>query len=152
MEITMTTSKHWKRTCTNTRKGVRNTQKTKNMQQRQHSLVLRDRLRPFADCMLGKLSREHQTNSRLDLAAAQGGLLVVGGKLSGLGGNALKDIVDEGVHHGHALLGDTSVGVDLLQDLVDVRGVRLSSLLGLGGSTGFLGGGSFLQHRGEATR
>ena len=34
--------------------------------------------------MLGKLTRKHETNSRLDLARAQGGLLVVGGELSGL--------------------------------------------------------------------
>ena len=37
--------------------------------------------------------------------------------------NALEDIVDEGVHDAHGLAGDTSVGMDLLHDLVDVDGV-----------------------------
>lgn len=38
--------------------------------------------------------------------------------------------VDEGVQDGHGTVGDTSVGVDLLEDLVDVGGVGL--LAGLG--------------------
>ena len=51
-----------------------------------------------------------------------------------------KDVVDERVHDGHALLGDTSVGVDLLEHLVDVRRVRLGALLGLlGPSAAFFG-------------
>ena len=87
--------------------------------------------------MLGEFSGKHEADSGLDLARAESRLLVVSGELSGLGGNALKDIVDEGVHHGHALLRDTSVGVDLLQDLVDVRRVGLDALLGLfSGSSG----------------
>ena len=36
--------------------------------------------------------------------------------------NPLKDVVDEGVEDQHGLVGDTSVGVDLLEDLVDVGG------------------------------
>lgn len=53
--------------------------------------------------------------------------------------------VDEGVQDGHGTVGDTSVGVDLLEDLVDVGGVGL--LAGLGallllarGSGGLLAG------------
>lgn len=94
--------------------------------------------------MLGEFSRKHQTNSGLDLAGRKGGLLVVGGKLSSLSGDALEDIVDEGVHDRHALLGDTGIGVDLLQHLVNVRGVSLGSLLGLAASGGLLSGGSLL--------
>ena len=33
-----------------------------------------------------------------------------------LSGNALEDIVDEGVENSHRLVGDTSVRVDLLED------------------------------------
>ena len=33
-----------------------------------------------------------------------------------LGGDALEDVVDEGVEDGHGAVGDTSVGVDLLED------------------------------------
>ena len=98
--------------------------------------------------MLGKLTGKHETNGSLDLARAQGSLLVVGGELSSLTSDTLKDIVDEGVHDGHSLLGDAGVGVDLLEDLVDVRGVALDALLGslllvAGGLLGGLGGGLF---------
>ena len=90
--------------------------------------------------MLGKFSGQHKTDSGLDFAAAQGSLLVVSGKLSGFSSNALEDIVDEGVHDAHSLLGDTGVGVDLLQDLVDVRRVTLGTLLAtLGAASGLLG-------------
>ena len=89
--------------------------------------------------MLGKLSWKHKTNGSLDLSARKSCLLVVGGKLSGFGGDTFKDIVDEGVHDRHTLLGDTGIGVDLLQDLVDVRRVSLDALLALLGWCGLLG-------------
>ncbi len=89
--------------------------------------------------MLGKLTRKHESDSSLDLAGRKGGLLVVASKAGGFTGKALEDVVDEGVHDGHSSLGDTSVVVDLLKDLVDVRRVGLNSLLvGLGAS--LLGG------------
>ena len=105
-------------------------------------------LSSLTDGVLGKLSGEHKTNGRLDLARAQGGLLVVGGELSGLSSNALEDIVDEGVHDGHTLLADSGVRVDLLEDLVDVGRVGLDALLGslllvAGGFLGCLGRGLF---------
>jgi hypothetical protein len=75
--------------------------------------------------MLGELTGKHETNGSLDLS----GLLVVGGKLSSLAGDALKDVTDERVHDTHPLLADTGVGVDLLEDLVDVGGVGFDALL-----------------------
>ena len=67
-----------------------------------------------------------------------------GKRTRSLGSNALENVVDEGVKDGHRLVGDTSIGVDLLKDyykrmsfprillnlqdkltLVDVRGVSL---------------------------
>ena len=98
----------------------------------------------LGNSVLSKLSWKHKTNSGLDLAGRKSCLLVVGSKLSCLSSDTLKDIVDEGVHDGHTLLGDTGIGVDLLQDLVDVRGVSLDTLLGLGGASGLLGRGSLL--------
>ena len=71
--------------------------------------------------MLGELTWEDEADSGLDLAGGEGGLLVVRGKLAGLAGDALEDVVDEGVHDGHALLGDAGVRVDLLEHLVDVE-------------------------------
>ena len=45
------------------------------------------------------------------------------GKTAGLSGDALEQVVDEGVHDAHGLGGDTGVGVHLLEDLVDVDGI-----------------------------
>ncbi len=62
-------------------------------------------------------------------------------------------VVDEGVEDGHRLVGDTSIGVDLLEDLVDVGGVGLLAdplallLLAVsasGGRGGLLASGSLL--------
>jgi hypothetical protein len=84
--------------------------------------------------VLGKLTRQDQTDSArelaaeeamrdwgenvrgLDLARRDGGLLVVGSELGGLGGDALEDVVDERVEDAHGAVGDTGVGVDLLED------------------------------------
>ena len=105
---------------------------------------LGDGLGALTDGVLGELSGEHEPDGSLDLPGGEGGLLVVLGELSGLSGDALEDVVDEGVHDGHSLLGDSSVGVDLLEHLVDVGAVGLGPLLGLL-SSGLLGGlGGFL--------
>ena len=78
--------------------------------------------------MLGELTGEEQTNGGLNLSGRQGLLLVVSHELDGLLGDLVEDIVDERVHDAHRLLGDTSVGVDLLQNLEDVDSEVLSSL------------------------
>ena len=90
--------------------------------------------------VLGELAGQHEADGRLDLAGRERGLLVVGGELPGLAGDALEDVVDEGVHDGHALLADAGVGVHLLQHLVDVGGVRFGALLALLLAAGGLGG------------
>lgn len=90
--------------------------------------------------MLSKLTGKHKTYSSLDLPGRKSCLLVVSRKLSCLGGNALENIVNEGVHNGHSLLGDTSIGVDLLKNLVDVRGVGFyAPLVSLGAGGCLLG-------------
>lgn len=95
--------------------------------------------------MLRQLSGEDQSTSRLDLSRRDSGSVVVDGQLGCLGGDSLKDVRDERVQDRHGLVGDTSVGVDLLEDLVDVGRVGLDPSLGsLLLFTGFLGGGGLL--------
>ena len=79
--------------------------------------------------MLGELSGEDESDGGLDLSGGESVLLVVSDKLGGLEGDLLEDVVDERVHDSHGSLGDSGVGVDLLEDSVDVHGEGLSSLL-----------------------
>ena len=86
--------------------------------------------------MLGKLTWEEEADGGLDLAGGESVLLVVANEAGRLGGDLLEDVVDERVHDAHGLLGDTGLGVDLLEDAVDVDGEGLcSSALG-GGALG----------------
>ena len=48
-------------------------------------------------CVLGQLAGKDEAHRCLDLAGGHGGLLVVAGKVLGLAGNLVEDIVDEGV-------------------------------------------------------
>ena len=81
--------------------------------------------------MLAQFSGQMKADGRLNLAASDGVLLVVVGQAGRLGCNALEDVVHEGVHDAHSLARDSSVGVDLLQDLVDVDRVALLARLSL---------------------
>ena len=83
--------------------------------------VLGDGLGALAGSVFSQLTRQKETNSCLDLPRGDGGFLVVVSQAGSLASDTLEDIVDEGVHDAHA--GDTSVGMDLLHDLVDVDGV-----------------------------
>ena len=108
--------------------------------------VLRDCLRSFADSVFRKFSREQESDRRLDFARRHGLVLHEPRRFRC---DLLEEIVDERVHDAHGLGGDTSVGVDLLEDLVDVDGVGLLPLVlllllvalgdGLGGLAGLLG-------------
>ena len=111
--------------------------------------VLGDGLGTFRDGVFGQFTGEEEPGGGLDLPGGDGGPLVVVSQTGSLGGDTFEDIVDERVHDAHGLGGDTSVGVDLLQDLVDVDGVGLLPLVpllllvalgdGLGGLAGLLG-------------
>ena len=91
--------------------------------------VLGDCLGAFRDGVLGKLTREEETDGGLDFPGRDGGLGVVLGQLCGFGSDTLKDVVDKRVHDEHTLGRDAGVWVHLLQHLVDVDAVRLLSLL-----------------------
>ena len=106
--------------------------------------VLGDSLGSLRDGVLGKFSREEEPDSSLDFTGGDGGPLVVVGQAGSLSSDSLKEIIDKGVHDAHGLGGDTSVRVDLLQDLVDVDSVGflpsqlLLLLITLGDSLGSL--------------
>ena len=108
--------------------------------------VLGDGLGALGDGVLGELTWEEETHSGLDFAGRESVLLVVADEARALRGNLLEDIVDERVHDAHGALGDASLGVDLLEDAVDVDLEGLGpSLLGgslLGGTGGGAGSGS----------
>lgn len=85
--------------------------------------VLGDGLGTFGNGVLGQLSWKQQTDSGLNFAGRDSRALVVVSETGGLGGNAFEDVVDEAVHDAHGLRRHASVGMDLLQHLVDVDGV-----------------------------
>ena len=87
--------------------------------------VLGDSLCALRHGVLGELSGQEESDSGLDLSGGDGGPLVVVGQTAGLGGNALEDVVHEGVHDRHGFARDASIGVNLLQHFVNVDGVRL---------------------------
>ncbi len=70
---------------------------------------LGDGLGALRDGVLGELTGEDKADGSLDLAGGQSGLLVEAGELAGLSGDALEDVVDEGVEDSNALLGDADL-------------------------------------------
>lgn len=93
--------------------------------------------------MLGEFSRKQETNGGLNFTGCEGLGVVVGSKLSRLGGDALEEISDKGVHDAHGLGRDTGVRMNLLEHLVDVDGVGFTPLL-LAGSLFGSGGHTLL--------
>ena len=77
--------------------------------------------------MSGQLSGEDELDSGLDLTGRKSSSLVESDELGSFGGDSVEGVVDEGVHDVHGLLGDSDVGVDLLEDLVDVDGEGFNS-------------------------
>jgi len=104
--------------------------------------VLGDGFGSFRDGVLGELSGEEESDGSLDLSGGESVLLVVADEAGGLAGDLLEDVVDEGVHDAHGLLGDAGLWVNLLEDTVDVDGESLGSLFVRG--SGLLGWGSLL--------
>ena len=64
--------------------------------------------------MLGQFTGQVQSHSCLDFTAGDGVLPVVVSQARGFGGDALKEVVHEGVHDAHGFAGDASVRVHLL--------------------------------------
>ena len=111
--------------------------------------VLGDGLGALRDGVLGQLTGKEQPNGGLDFPGGDGGPLVVVGQTGSFSGDSLENVIDERVHDGHGLGGNTGIGVNLLEHLVDVDGVGFTPLLpallvslgdGFLGLTGLLGG------------
>ena len=78
--------------------------------------------------MFGQFTGQNKSDSTLDLARADGGLLAVLCQARGFGGDALKHVVDERVHDSHGFAGHSSVGVNLFQHFVDEPCISFFSL------------------------
>eukprot|EP00116_Pleurobrachia_bachei_P003035 sb/3463297/ len=89
--------------------------------------VLGNSLGSLGYSVLGQLTGQKQPHGSLDLSGRYGLSLVVMTKSRSLSGDPLKDVVHKGVHDGHGLGADSSVGVDLLEDFVDVDGAKAKS-------------------------
>ena len=91
--------------------------------------VLGDGLGSLRDSVLSQLSGKEEPDSSLDLPGGDSGPLVVVSQTGSFGSDPLENVIHKAVHDAHGLGRDTSVRVDLLQDLVDVDGIRLLPFL-----------------------
>ena len=82
--------------------------------------VFGDCLGTFRNGVFSQFTRQQESHSGLDFPRGDGTPLIVVSKSRRFGSDSLEDVVHEGIHDGHGLARDTSVGVDLLQDFVDV--------------------------------
>ena len=87
--------------------------------------VLGDGLGALTHSVFGQFTGKQEADGGLDLPGSDGASLVVVGQPTGLSRDSLKDVVDKRVHDRHGFGRDTSVGVHLFQDLVNVDAVAL---------------------------
>ena len=87
--------------------------------------VLGDGLGALTDSVLSKLTGQKQTNSSLNLPRSDGRSLVVMSQPRSFSSDSFEDVVHEAIHDRHGFSGDSSVGMNLLQHLVDVDSVAL---------------------------
>ena len=86
--------------------------------------VLGDGLGALRNGVLGQFTRQQKTDRGLDFPRRDGRSLVVMRKTRRFGGNTLENVVHKRVHDRHSLARDSSIGVNLLQHLVDVDAER----------------------------
>ena len=83
--------------------------------------------------MSSKFSGKDELDGRLNFTGRESSSLVESDELGSLSCDSVEGVVDEGVHDVHGLLGNSDVGVHLLEDFVDVDREGLDS-----SSSGFL--------------
>ena len=81
----------------------------------------------FRDSVSCEFSGEDELDSWLNFTGREGSSLVKSDELGSFSGNSVEGVMNEWVHDVHGLLGDSNVGVHLLEDLVDVDGEGLDS-------------------------
>ena len=100
--------------------------------------------------MLGQYTREEKPAC----PESDGGPFVLVGKTGGLGDDALDHVIHERVHDVlHSLIAGASIGVDLLENLVDVDRVRFLHILAFLGSLsrGFVNSNRIVTHSIESS-
>ena len=107
--------------------------------------VFGDGFGSFRDGVSGKFSGEDELDGRLDFSGWESSSLVESDELGSFSGDSVECVVDERVHDVHGFLWDSDVGVDLLEDLVDVDGEGLNSSSS-SFSVGNFGGGWCFSH------
>jgi len=90
---------------------------------------LGDSLGTFRDGVSGEFTGEEELDGGLDFSGRESSSLVESDELGRFEGDSFEGVVDEGVHDVHGLLGDTNIGVNLLENLEDVDSEGLGSLL-----------------------
>ena len=84
-------------------------------------------LSSFWDSMPSEFSRTDKLDSRLNCSVGKSSSLVESNYLWSFRSNSIEDIVNEGVHDVHGLLGYSHIRVNLLEHLVDINGEGLNS-------------------------
>lgn len=82
--------------------------------------VLSDSLGTFRDGVFCQLTRQQKSNSCLDFPTGDCWSFVVVGQTRRFSSDSFENVVHERIHDRHGLAGNTSVGMDLFQDFVDV--------------------------------
>ena len=77
--------------------------------------------------MFGELTGEEELDGRLDRSGRHGSSTGDSNETGGFVAKSVEGVVHEGVHDVHGSSGDSNIGVDLLEDLVDVERVGLIS-------------------------
>jgi hypothetical protein len=77
--------------------------------------------------MSGEFSGKDELDCGLNLTGRKGSSFVESDELGSFSGDSVKSVMNERVHDVHGFLGNTNVGVHLLEDLVDVDREGLDS-------------------------
>jgi len=81
--------------------------------------------------VLSELTGKEEPYGSLNFPRGNGGPLVVEGETGSFDSDTFKNVVDERVHDAHGFARNTGIGVNLLEDLVNVDSVRFAPLLPL---------------------